>query len=152
MTEQELYDWKELADSYLEFDFSIFDNIKNTVSEGWSDPLKAYLVLKRIEDMAKQTKENILSAAVREADMYDKGKEIDGYRISKINSPGRWDFSKIKSWSDKRSELKNIEEKYKSAYKNWENGVTSVDEETGEQIEIPVYTPGKDTIKVTPLK
>lgn len=153
MSEQEQYEWKELAEKYLAYDWQEhLRQIELTVKDGWVDALKAYLVLYNLEKEAARLKSEILELAVSEVSEYEKGREIDGFKLEKINSAGRWNYSKVKEWNDKKESLKEYEKKLQSSFRAWEKGIEMFDNETGEKVPPAAYIPGKETIKVTKLK
>lgn len=73
----------------------------------------------------------------------------DGYKGLKIEiRSGRrmFDFKGIKTIENAKKSLKALEERHKSAFLSLEKGIVPVDQETGEIIEVPSVSYGKDSL------
>lgn len=124
-------------------------SIVQDVIDGNENPLKAFAILKEVEKHCKKCLEEIASDVMNEANKYSEKSFTDsGYQFEKRNGSARYDFSHIQEHSELKSKIKAFEEKSKQAYRNWQKGITAVDDETGEVIPQPKVTYSKDVLIV----
>ena len=126
-----------------------FKDIYDLVNDGELDPLKAFLFLKQIEEKTKEYKRKIEEMALDELSKYGgESVEIDGYNVNLKKSAGRWDFKHLEEITVAEQKLKDLKEKYKGAYKQMLNNVTSLGE--GGEVIVPAnFKQGKEIISVS---
>lgn len=123
------------------------------VNSGDDSALMQYIELKRISKALETALKEIQSEALSEAEKYGKGELLrNGASVSVRATAGRWDFKHIPEWIKSKAEIERVEGKYKSLYKSKEFGTIPVDEETGEILEMPIFTQGGDAIFLKFLK
>lgn len=122
-----------------------------SVKNGELNPLDAYIILKELEKVLRDSIVEINEYAVEEAKKYGKSFDYKNASITVKPDAGRWDFSHIEKWKSTKEKLKELEDAAKSAYnaKGKDLLIASVD---GELIEPAKYTPGKDNISVKIVK
>ena len=123
-------------------------DIAELVLNGEIEPLKAFMILKDIENKSKEYKKKIEDLAIEELSNYNGKAEINGHNISLKKSAGRWDFKHIEEIVEAENNLKQLKEKYKLAYHQIENNTTSVGE-GGEVIKPAVFKHGKEIISIS---
>ena len=123
------------------------EDIAEMVECGLIDHIKSVLVLKQIENKAKEYKKKIEDIAIDEISKYN-GEEIniDGYCVKLKKAAGRWDFKHIPDITAKEAELKELKEKYKIANKANDLKVIG---EGGEIIEPARFSTGRESIVIT---
>lgn len=131
--------------------FNIFkhlaDGMISEVEFGTSRALDIFIELKRMSKYIDGIVKEIQPEAMKEAEEYGKGDHsINGAVVSVRATAGRWNFDNIDEVVKLKNDLKLTEERYKTAFKNSEKMLHSVDEVTGELLELPTFTPGRDTI------
>ncbi|MCB0745269.1 MAG: hypothetical protein KDC67_15275 [Ignavibacteriae bacterium] len=113
-----------------------FKQAVQEVIDGNADPLEVYaalnLELKELETCKKQ----IEDYAKEEAEKHGSKFEHKGYKFEVRQGGRSYSFKNIKAWSDKQKEIKEIEERYKSAFSSYEKGLMTADE-NGEEMELP---------------
>jgi hypothetical protein len=116
---------------------------------GAIDPLAAFITLSRIEKMAADLKGQLKDQAMSEAAKWsEKTFHYFGCEVQKKASAGRWDFKGIKEWHDVKARLITIEERAKAAYlQATKFGATTVTAD-GEEVELPTYTAGGETLAI----
>jgi hypothetical protein len=131
----------------------IIDDIIDIVQQcddGNIDPLKAYVMFKRIEITAQNCLKQIQNEALIEANKYpEKVIGMDGAEVMKKRAAGRWDYSQCVYVTQAKEEAKRQEEIAKQAYKASQRGQQIFNEESGEVFTPASYTEGADTIYVT---
>jgi hypothetical protein len=126
---------------------SLIEKEFNLVDEGEKSAIEFLLYLKNLEKTIKTKSDKIKSQAIDAAVDYGRGKHVAGeFIFSTRSTGGRWDFKHLTPWVEKKAEIKKLEDKYKASYKMYENDLAAVDTESGEVVEIPIYTPGGDTL------
>lgn len=115
----------------LELNYNQAAQLAQDAIDGNEDPLKAFGLLKRLQ----------------EAEKFGT-REFDLFKVEFKYGSRRFDFSDIEEWAKAKESLKVIEEKYKGAYTANEKGLMSVDED-GEVLTLPrvKYTPDTVVIK-----
>ena len=122
-------------------------DIAELVENGEIEAIKAFLFLKEIEMKSKEYKKKIEETALNELSEYNGNTEINGYNISLKKSAGRWDYSHIKEIVDAENNLKQLKEKYKLAYKQQDNNITSIGD-GGEVIDPAKFKHGREIISI----
>lgn len=119
------------------------------VERGEADPLTAFAELAKVEKVAKEAREQIKELAIAEAAKYaERSIPIAGVIVEKKAAAGRWNFAKIRAWSEAKANLTAIEERAKAAYQAAQKfGSTTVTED-GEEVELPTYQSGGETLAV----
>lgn len=133
-------------------------NLKTNVEEGNYDYIKSFLTIKEIEKAFKVAMEVIKDNAL---DVVSRDKVIikDGYELKEKQGGAIWDFDNISTWAEHQKEMKKIEFEAKQNY----NSLTKiksftdeegnvVNEETGEELILPVVTYRKSSIQISKIK
>ncbi len=124
-------------------------DIADLVENGEIDPIKAFLVLKEIENRSKEYKKKIEDIALEEVSKYGReGTNIDGYKVNIKKSAGRWDFNHIEEIVDLENKLKALKDKHKGSYHQSQNNLTSIGE-GGEVVDPAKFKEGRDIIIVS---
>lgn len=125
---------------------SYINSIAKAVSEGNQSPLKAFILLKQIEDALKSAMDTVKDQAVDEAEGYgEKSFDLMGARVEVRNGPSQWKYdgvTRVKEYADK---LKVYQELAKTAAKSKE----PIYDNEGVQIEPAQQVFGKSTIAVS---
>ena len=128
---------------------NIVNNIVKDVEIGNINPLDAYTIFKRMESVFNEAKKSIDTFAIDEAEKFGKSSfEFNGQKYEVRNGATRYSFDHIEEYANKKAELKTLEEKYKLAYKNSSLKLSSLDENTGEVLELPKVTSSKSSLIV----
>lgn len=123
------------------------DEMSSEVMDGNASALETFIELKRMSKLIDGIINDIKDEALSEAEAYGKGDSIiNGAVVSVRAVGGRWKFDHISEWKNIEDKKKGIEQKYKTAFKNAENGLYNVSESTGEILELPSYSAGPDAI------
>ena len=123
------------------------------IQNGTNDPLYSFIELKRIMDATKHTLDAIKPDAMAELEKHGKGEHaINGAICSVSNVGGRWDFKHVPEWMELKTKMTEIESKLKTAYKSNQNGLMSVNSDSGEIMELPKYSGSTETLKIRLLK
>ena len=122
--------------------------IADDANNGLSNPLGAYVELKRLEKAVKMCLESVKPYAVAEANKYHENSFTEfGATIEKRNAPGTWNFKHIDEWANATKKVKAIEEMAKDAYKQSLKGKTITDND-GVIVKEAIYTTGESIIAV----
>lgn len=128
---------------------SVIDSVIVGVDLGNVNPLDAFAVFKKMEKLFNEAKKTIDNYAIEEAEKYgNKSFEYNGQKFEVRDGAKRYSFKDIEEWKIANENLKNIEEKYKTAYKNNKIGLSALDEETGEVLQVPTVTNNKSSLIV----
>jgi hypothetical protein len=127
---------------------SVIDNVLQAVILGKVNPLDAFVVFKELEKKFNDAKKSIDSMAYEEAEKYGKNFVRNNRKFTLIEGRKSFDFKNINEWIIAKESLVQIENKYKSVYENNKNGISSLNEETGEVLAIPTVTFSKSSITV----
>lgn len=120
--------------------------INEKVINGEMDALKAYIILKDMENTIKEVLKGIKDEAIDVAETYGKGEHSAfGAKFQVKNGPSRWNFKGVPDWQIKNVELKALEDRLK---KLAEAGLDLADTSTGEEIILPTKTLGATTISI----
>lgn len=124
--------------------------IADDAFHGKSDPIEAYVNLKRLEKILGECVKSVQPLAIKESyeKYHEKTFDAFGARIEKKMSAGRWDFSKIKEWNDSKVILQSIEDRAKASYQSNLKGMLMTDENTGEIIQPASFNDGSETISI----
>ena len=119
------------------------------VNDGEINPLTAVIFLKELEKKSKEYKSKIEDIAIDELSKYGReGTDLNGYSIKLKKSAGRWDFKHLQEIVDAEKHLKELKEKYKGAYKNMLNNLTTLGE--GGEVIVPAnFKDGREIISMT---
>ncbi len=121
-------------------------SIRDKVLDGDAEPIKNYVQLKKIMEVAKGCMEEIQPDAITDAQRYGKGEfVIDGAKVQVKESGGKWDFSNVPQIGELKKSQKDLEEMAKQAYKT---GATVISPD-GEEVSPATYTAGKTTIAIS---
>ena len=128
---------------------SIIDGIVSDVEIGNINPLDAFAIFKKMEAMFNEAKKSIDSLAIDEAETFGESTfSHNGQKYEVRNGATRYSFKDIPEWVEANKNLKQIEEKYKTAYKNRQMNLSSLDETTGELLQLPTVTKSKSSLIV----
>ena len=128
---------------------SIIDGIVSDVEIGNINPLDAFAIFKKMEAMFNDAKKSIDSLAIDEAETFGESSfSHNGQKYEVRNGATRYSFKEIPEWIEANNNLKQIEEKYKTAYKNRQMNLSSLDETTGELLQLPTVTKSKSSLIV----
>jgi len=124
-------------------------DVAELVENGEIDPVKAFLLLKQIENKSKEYKKKIEEIALDELAKYgSEGAEIDGYKVTLKKSAGRWNFKHIEDIVDAEEKLRQLKIKHKGAYLQMVHNITSIGD-GGELIKPAEFKNGKQIISIT---
>ena len=125
------------------------DTIVNKVDLGELNGLDAFSLFKKLEKAFTEAKKTIEGAALDEAEKFGTSSfESNGQKYELRNGATRFSFEHIEEYKEKKAELKALEEKYKLAFKNNKLNLSSLDENTGEVLELPIVTQSKSSLIV----
>jgi len=125
------------------------ETIVNKVDLGELNGLDAFSLFKKLEKAFTEAKKTIEGVALDEAEKFGASTfESNGQKYELRNGATRFSFEHIEEYKEKKAELKALEEKYKLAYKNNKLNLSSLDESTGEVIELPRVTQSKSSLIV----
>jgi hypothetical protein len=124
------------------------DNIIHAIELGYVNPLDAFAVFKELEKRFNEAKKQIDELAYNESEKYDKTFKIGSYQFTRVEGRKQFDFKNIDEWKVAKENLVQIEAKYKSVYENNKNGISSLNEQTGEVLQTPVVTFSKSSLSV----
>lgn len=138
---------REVTTTTLEDYFGI---LKEMVRNGDLNPLELFIKAKEIEELSKKVKDEVQELAIEEAEKRtEKTFDFGNFKISKVEGRRMIDYSNIQRWVDAKSNLKEIEDLYKSVALS---SVASLDESTGEILERPVVKFSKSSISIKAKK
>lgn len=140
---EELQQFREQTVSDIK---NVIDSVIVGVDLGNVNPLDAFAVFKKMEKLFNEAKKTIDSYAIEEAEKYGSSFEYNGQKFEVRNGATRYSFKDIEEWKIANANLKEIEEKYKTAYKNNKIGLSALDESTGEVLELPTVTNNKSSL------
>ena len=125
------------------------EEVKAAVVMGDLDGLKALIHLKYMEKVAKEAYSGITEYAIVSAEKYEGSKGILDSAKFQVKAGGRYDYSHIEEWVNKKAELKIIEERAKQAYDMQLKGMTRADEQTGDVDEPAKYKSNATAVAIT---
>ena len=118
------------------------------VIDGNADPLEVWAQIKGLEKFIDDAKSQIEKAALIEAEKYgEKTFEYKGMTFNKIEGRAMYKYDHLPMWNALKEEMKHIEEKSKSAARNQQIGVNSVDDD-GVVIDPCIITYTKPSLSV----
>lgn len=122
------------------------NDLVKSVRDGETNPLQAYIQLKRIELEVSEALKEISDLAIDEANKYPE-KRFTAYNaeVEKKSAASRWKYDHIPQWWSASQKLKTLEEMAKKAI-DFEGG-TLVDE-NGEVIPPAIKVEGKSIISI----
>ena len=124
------------------------DLVIRNVDLGFTSSLEAFAVFKELEKRFNDAKKQIDTLAYNESEKYDKTFKIGSYTFTRTEGRKQFDFSNISEWNEAKENLKQIENKYKSVYENQKNNISSLNEQTGEVLDVPVVAFSKSSLAV----
>jgi len=125
------------------------DTIVNKVDLGELNGLDAFSLFKKLEKAFTDAKKTIEGVALDEAEKFGASTfESNGQKYELRNGASRFSFDHIEEYAEKKAELKQLEEKYRIAYKNNQLNLSSLDESTGEVLELPIVKVSKSSLIV----
>lgn len=125
------------------------DTIVAKVDTGELNGLDAFSLFKKLEKAFTEAKKTIEGVALDEAEKFGASSfESNGQKYELRNGAKRFSFDHIEEYAQKKAELKAIEEKYKSSYQNNKLGLSSLNESTGEVLQVPIVTISKSSLIV----
>jgi hypothetical protein len=119
----------------------------DNVEEGIESPFEALSHLKEIDVFIKDAQKQVMEVALHESQYEDKTFIKGDHQFTKMSGRTIWNFKKLKDWKQSKDNLKSIEDKYKTAFKNSQNGLTMVTND-GEVLELPEVSFTKDTLSI----
>ena len=123
------------------------ETIVNKVDLGELNGLDAFSLFKKLEKAFTEAKKTIEGVALDEAEKFGASTfESNGQKYELRNGATRFSFDHIQEYAEKKAELKQLEEKYKLAYKNNKLNLSSLNESTGELLELPKVTVSKSSL------
>lgn len=114
------------------------------VHDGNENPLKAYGILKGLEEKIKKYLDEVKEPALTEADKHGKNFTEAGFIFERRAGRKIYSFKGIDEHEVAKNHLKSVEDKYK---KLLDDGQT-IDEDTGEVLVLPTITYGSDMLIV----
>jgi hypothetical protein len=124
------------------------NEISESVNDGYANPLTVYITYKKVFEAIKIQMDELKGDAIIELSRHGTGEHIMcGVVASVSNVGGRWDFKSLNDWNKADAAKKEIESKYKAAYKSKQNGIMGVDLD-GEIVPLPKYSGSSETIKI----
>ena len=135
---------------------SYIENITNDVLNGNRDALEVFIAFKSISDVLDKSKKIIDEVAMNEVEKY-QNENYKGFKVSVVQGRKMFDFKGIKEYSEKQKELKEIEDKYKSAFEGVQKGTVQIEgenwiDQNGEILPLPKISYGKSYIKLEKSK
>jgi len=124
------------------------DLVIRNVDLGFTNSLEAFAVFKELEKRFNEAKKQIDELAYNESEKYDKTFKIGAYQFTRVEGRKQFDFKNIDEWKVAKENLVQIENKYKSVYENNKNGISSLNEQTGEVLQTPIVTFSKSSLSV----
>jgi hypothetical protein len=124
------------------------DLVIRNVDLGFTNSLEAFAVFKELEKRFNEAKKQIDELAYNESEKYDKTFKIGTYQFTRVEGRKQFDFKNIDEWKVAKENLVQIENKYKSVYENQKNNISSLNEQTGEVLEVPIVTFSKSSLSV----
>ena len=117
------------------------------VEDEKESPFEALAYFKALESFIKDAQKQVMEVALHDSRFEDKTFSKGSHQFTKVNGRTVWNFKKLKDWSDTKQQLKSIEDKYKTAFRNSQNGLTLITGD-GEVLELPEVTYTKDTLSI----
>ena len=122
--------------------------ICNCVKDGTESPFEALANFKRFEKELKDAINFVNEYAVAEAEKYNEKTFDQGdHQFTLIKGRRSFSFKNIDEWNEQKNLLKDIEQKYKSAYASYEKGITLINNDA-EVMQMPEVKYSKDILSV----
>lgn len=112
--------------------------IVEQVLGGEISPLDTYIELKTLEKEIADALTKIKDDALLEAQKYN-GADYKGFRIEVRDGGGRYSYDHIDDYKQLKEQLKSLESKYQSAYKQSLKSISLIDD-NGEEVPVARYT------------
>ena len=130
-----------------------FNKLAESVENGDSDSMITLSRLSAVEKAIKECKDKVYQTALTDAEKYpEKSFTYEGLTVEKRNGRKIYNFKEIEEWNDIKSQLTKKEIMYKAAFDAWQKGLKVFDEETGEEIPIPIVTTTRDVLVIKESK
>ena len=88
-----------------------------------------------------------MEVAIHESRFEDKSFSKGDHIFTKVSGRAIYNFKKLADWKHAKDNLTEIETKYKTAFRNYSNGLTNVTED-GEVLQLPEVKHTSDTISI----
>lgn len=119
------------------------------VDNGQTNPLKAYVEIKRLSQLLDQIKDTLQDQAIGERMKYGKEEVvIDGYKVEQVPGRKNWKYDHSSQWQSINERRKAIESLMQNSYA----GASIIDGETGEEIEPALLSYSKETLRLTEVR
>jgi hypothetical protein len=129
--------------------FALLSRFADAVDNGHTNPLKAFVEIKRLQQMIDDIKDSIQDQAIAERMKYGKEEVvIDGFKVEQVPGRKNWKYDHSDAWQAVNERKKTLESLMQKAYA----GTSIVDGETGEEIEPAALTFSKETLRLTEVK
>jgi hypothetical protein len=129
--------------------FTLLSRFAEAVDNGQTNPLKAFVEIKRLQQMIDDIKDSIQDQAIAERMKYGKEEVvIDGFKVEQVPGRKNWKYDHSDAWQAVNERKKTLESLMQKAYA----GTSIVDGETGEEIEPAALTFSKETLRLTEVK
>ena len=120
-----------------------------SVVNGEIDAIEAFYKFKSIEKTLASIKPQLDSEALLLAESYGEKNFIHhDLEVTFKSGSKTYSFKEIPEYARMTEEMKSKQALWKAAYSAWEKGSSMFDEDSGEQIPIPVVTNGKDSMMI----
>lgn len=117
--------------------------------DGNANPLEVYAEIEILLKELKLAKDQIFQLAYDEAEKQnDKTFEMNGFKFERRDGGGRFDYKGIDYWELKKKELDGIQSLMQQAYKAFQGNGSTIVDENGEVVPIPIYKPNKGSLSV----
>jgi len=129
------------------------ENLVYGVNEGYFEAIETFKLLKKIEILLSDAKEEIKEAVLSECEDFEKHDLLKKHNIE-ISQSGRYDYSVNYEYNELIEKKKEMESEMKANLKNKDKFHFDVDtkkyfsEETGEEIFIPTFKANAKAVKV----
>lgn len=117
------------------------------VEEGTESPFEAIAYLKELSTIISASQKQVMEVAIHESRFEDKSFSKGDHIFTKVSGRAIYNFKKLADWKLAKDNLTEIETKYKTAFRNYSNGLTNVTED-GEVLQLPEVKHTSDTISI----
>jgi len=115
---------------------------------GKESPFKAMAILNELAKEIKECQDQIKPIVIEEAAKYDKTFEKDGLKIEQRNGKRTFNYKHIKEVTDAEDVVSEIKYKYRAVWEAYIRGGTTIDESTGEVMDMPNVTQSADIVVI----
>lgn len=117
------------------------------VEEGTESPFEAIAYLKELNTIILESQKQIMDVVIHESRYEDKTFSKGDHVFTKVSGRAIYNFKKLSDWKQAKDNLTQIETKYKTAFRNYSNGLTNVTDD-GEVLQMPEVKHTNDTISI----